>query len=222
MNAEDNGSKEIEIKEGFALLLDSSYPLLQYLRETCPGTYKHSQSLMAMIEAISLALGLDVSFMKVVATYHDIGKTINPKYFTENQLQDEDAHKDMDPWVSYQFITRHVSDSVNILVNDSNFPREIIKIISQHHGTNIVRYFYTKSGDKDEEKYSSKVQAGNFDPLEVIEMTINTLLDDGQLDEVTMRLGDLKEIKNALAKELEGLYQKRVNYDKVKEGDVDK
>ena len=238
---EDNSHKE-EVKEGFSLLLDSSYPLLQYLRERCPGTYKHSQGLASMIEGISLSLGLDVNFMKVVATYHDIGKTVNPKYFTENQLQDEDPHADLDPWISYQFISRHVPDGINILINDENFPREIIEIISQHHGTNIVKYFFDKSGCKDEDKYRhtcskpacvesavlmiadhveatarSKVQSGNFDPYDVIEMTINHLLNDGQLDEVTMRLGDLKKIKSALAKELEGLYQKRVNYDKAKE-----
>jgi membrane-associated HD superfamily phosphohydrolase len=42
-------------------------------------------------------------------------------------------------------------------------------------------------------------------------------LNDGQLDEVFMRLGDLKKIKEALAKELEGTYQKRVDYDKAEE-----
>lgn len=240
MTAEEK-TNDLEKKEGFALILDSSYPLLQYFRETCPGTYKHSQGLAAMVESISLSLGLDVNFMRVVAIYHDIGKTFNPKFFTENQLQDEDPHGDLDPWVSYQLITRHVSDSVNILLNDKNFPREVIEIISQHHGTNVVKYFFDKSESKDKDKFRykcskpscvesavlmiadhveatsrSKVQSGNFDPLEVIETTINSLLDDGQLDEVMMRLGDLKKIKTALAKELEGLYQKRVSYDHVK------
>jgi membrane-associated HD superfamily phosphohydrolase len=135
-----------------------------------------------------------------------------------------------------------VADSVNILVNDPNFPREVIEIVSQHHGNNIVKYFCDKSGTEDVDTFRypgskpncvesavlmiadhveatarSKVQAGNFDPSDVIEMTINHLLDDGQLDEVTMRLGDLKKIKSALAKELEGLYQKRVDYSKAKE-----
>ena len=55
-----------------------------------------------------------------------------------------------------------------------------------------------------------------FDPVEVIETTINGLIDDGQLDDVVMRLGDLKKIKEALARELEGTYQKRVDYDEAK------
>jgi len=224
------------------VVLDSAYPLLQKFREVCPGTYKHSQGLASMIESVSLALGLDVNFMKVAATYHDVGKMYNPKMFSENQLQDEDPHADLDPAISYQLITRHISDTVSILINDHNFTRELIEVISHHHGTTVVRYFFDKSGSNKADKYRykctkpncvesavlmiadsveatsrSKVQAGTFDPMEVIDTTINTLLDDGQLDNVMMRLGDLKRIKVALAKELEGLYQKRVNYDKAKE-----
>jgi membrane-associated HD superfamily phosphohydrolase len=38
------------------------------------------------------------------------------------------------------------------------------------------------------------------------------LLNDGQFDAVHIKLGDVKKIKLTLAKELEGLYQKRVDY----------
>ena len=41
-------------------LLDTGYPLLQRLREQAPGTYKHSQSLMSLVESISIELGLDI------------------------------------------------------------------------------------------------------------------------------------------------------------------
>jgi putative nucleotidyltransferase with HDIG domain len=217
--------------------LDSKYPLLQEFREKCPGTFKHSQALMAMVESISLELDLDVEFMKVAALYHDIGKSFNPKYFTENQLEDEDLHKGLMIKMSYEVITRHVSDSAIILLNDHNFPREIIEIISQHHGTNVLKYFYNKSKSKDDVEFrykSSKPtcvesavlmiadcveatsrslsQAGKLNPVEVIDDTINGLLDDGQLDAVTMKLGDLKKIKTALGRELEGFYQKRIDY----------
>ena len=60
-------------------------------------------------------------------------------------------------------------------------------------------------------------QAGKFDPNKVINETLQRLIDDGQLDDVTMKLGDLKKIKSALAKELEGVYQKRVDYDEASE-----
>jgi len=69
--------------------------------------------------------------------------------------------------------------------------------------------------DQIEAKSKSLIQANKFDPKEVIDGTISHLIDDGQLDNVVMRLGDLKKIKIALAKELEGTYQKRVDYDEA-------
>ena len=59
----------------------------------------------------------------------------------------------------------------------------------------------------------SKIQSGEYDPTTIIDTNINGLLDRGQLDDVNMKLGNLKKIKLALAKELEGLYQKRVRYE---------
>jgi putative nucleotidyltransferase with HDIG domain len=235
-----NKEKVEELKE----LLDSTYPLLQEFREACPGTYKHAQALSSMIEGVSMALGLDVDFMKVTALYHDVGKMFNPKYFTENQLEGENPHDDLDPWISSQILSRHVSDSVNILLNDPKFPREMIQIISQHHGDNVIKYFFDKAGSEEEDKEKfrykcskpvsveaavlmicdhveaksrSLVQAGKFESTDAIDATINDLIDDGQLDEVYMRLGDLKKIKEAVAKELEGMYQKRIDYDEAKE-----
>ena len=233
--------EEKESKEGIHQLLDSTYPLLQRFREACPGTYKHCQSLSAMIESISIALSLDVTKMKIAAQYHDIGKILNPKYFVENQLEDEDPHEKLSAFISYNLITRHVADSIAILINDHSFPRDIIEMISQHHGTTVVKYFFTKSGidiedtfryrtakptcvesavlmvcDRVEATSRSLIQSNKFDTINVVDSTINSLLDDGQLDSVYMKLGDLKRIKEALTRELEGTYQKRVDYSKVK------
>ena len=238
----DESVDKQEKKEDLHELLDSSYPLLQKFRDLCPGTYKHSQSLSSMVEGVSIVLDLDITYMKVAALYHDVGKMANPKYFTENQLEDEDPHKGLDPWISSQLIGRHVSDSVNTLLNDEKFPRDMIEIISQHHGNSIMKYFFTKSGKDVEDLFRYKctrptcvkaavlmicdhieatsrslVQAGKYDAKKVIDGTINNLLNDGQLDEVVMRLGDLKKIKEALGRELEGIYQKRVDYDKAEE-----
>jgi putative nucleotidyltransferase with HDIG domain len=234
MAEETNGIETTEISLNF--LLDSKYPLLQEFRDACPGTFKHSQSLMSMIEGVSIALDLDEDKMKVAALYHDVGKMFAPKYFSENQLENENPHDNLEPTVSYQIITRHVSDSVAILINNPDFPREIIETISQHHGTTLLKYFYNKDKDKESDyRYKTTepnsiesmvlmvcdaieataralVQAGKFDPNAVINDTIQRLIDDGQVDGVTMKLGDLKKIKTALAKELEGMYQKRVEY----------
>lgn len=248
MSAAVEKEEKIEVtqdkKEELHELLDSSYPLLQKFKEACPGTYKHCQSLASIIEGVSMSLGLDANFMKVAALYHDIGKMNNPKYFTENQLEDEDPHESLTPWVSSQIIGRHVSDSVTILINDEKFPRRMIEIISQHHGNSVMKYFFKKSGKDVEDLFRYKcstptclesavlmicdhieatsrslVQAGKYDASKVIDTTINDLLDDGQLDDVVMRLGDLKKVKEALAKELEGIYQKRVDYDNARKND---
>lgn len=239
---EETHNDVVEHNDVLKMLLDSAYPLLKQLRDTCPGTYKHSQALSAMIEAVSLELELDVDLMKVAALYHDVGKLMNPKYFSENQLDDENPHDGLDLMMSYNLITRHVSDSVLILINDENFPRRLIEIISQHHGSSILTYFFKKSdgSDKDIFRYKTKcpscvesailmitdrveatsralVQTGKFDPAKVITSVINDLLDDAQLDEVEIKLGSLKKIKEVLGKELEGVYQKRVNYSEDKD-----
>lgn len=229
--------EEFDLKQ----LLDSSYPLLKAFRDACPGTFKHSQSVMSMIEGISLSLDLNVNEMKVMAQYHDIGKMLNPKYFTENQLEDENLHDNLEPLMSYQIITRHVSDTAMILIGDDNFPKHIIKRISQHHGTTVLKFFHDKSKDLDKDafRYNSQkpssieamllmicdniearsrsyTQNGkDFNPTEVIEKAINSLMSDSQLDE--LKLGDLRKIKEALGKELEGTYQKRVSYPEEEE-----
>jgi len=248
MADENQSNGEEKQKDALLFLLDSSYPLLQKFREACPGTFKHSQAVLSMVEGVAISLNLDVTFMKVASQYHDVGKMFSPKYFTENQLEDENPHEKLDPKMSFQIISRHISDTALVLLNDGNFPVDLIKIAAQHHGTNIMKYFFEKSGSDVEDHFRYKgekpkcaesavlmicdciearsrsaIQAGvgSMDPTFIIEDTINLLLSDGQLDDVVMRLGDLQKIKDALAKELEGTFQKRVDYKKAKEEALD-
>lgn len=241
MNSGEEKGQQDELKK----LLDSTEPLLLKFRDLCPGTYKHSQSLVAMIENVATALDLDVVKMKIAAQYHDIGKMLNPKYFAENQLEEEDPHEKLSPLVSYQIITRHVSDSAMILANDNRFPREIIQIISQHHGQSVLKYFFSKAETDVDDAFRyrtpkpkcaesailmicdcveatsrSLVQGGKLNVNEVIEKTMTSLQDDGQLDDVVMRLGDLRTVKETLIKELEGTYQKRPDYDEAAKKDT--
>lgn len=228
-----------ENEPGLKRLLDTSYPLLHQFKNRCPGTFKHSQSVASMVEGVALELGLDVTFMKVLATYHDIGKMFNPQCFSENQLDDENLHANVHAKVSFQLISSHVSNTALILLNDGNFPNELIKMACQHHGKSIMRFFYEQHGKRDEEyfRYKSELpcsvqaailmicdciearsrsesmsQGKSFNPKQVIEETINGLMADGQLDDVVIRLGDLQKIKNALATELQGVFQRRIDY----------
>jgi cyclic-di-AMP phosphodiesterase PgpH len=244
-NSEETQNQNEESKKDILKeLLETSYPLLQKFREICPGTYKHSQAVASMVEGIAIDLNLDVTFMRVAATYHDIGKIINPQCFSENQLDNENIHDNLDPKISFQLISRHISDTAFILLHDGNFPDKLIRIATQHHGTSVMKYFFKKSGSEVEDyfrykgtkptciesailmicdtleaKSRSEVQKrqSDFNPTIIIEDTINDLMTDGQLDDVYMRLGDLQKIKDALAKDLQGSYQKRVDYKKAKE-----
>jgi len=225
-------------------LLESTYPLLVEFRKICAGTYKHSQSLMSIIEAVAMDLNLNINSMKIRAMYHDIGKMLNPLYFSENQ-GDLNLHDNLDPYMSTQIITRHVSDSVTILINDRNFPREIIESISRHHGTTCLKIFWKKSErsseDSDLFRYHttkpqsiedailmitdcfeastrSMMQNQKLDDVSIhVDKILQNLMDEGQLDDVTMKLGDLGKIKNTLKNEIGGIYQKRVDYGKEKE-----
>ena len=234
--------EEQTFREKLSHFLDPEHPLLREFRKVCPGTYKHSQALSTMVEGVSTVLRLDVERMKVAALYHDIGKSFFPWYFTENQGSNEDPHLKLPTEVSFSIITRHVSDSVAILVNNQRFPRDVIEVISQHHGKTIAKYFFKKSGstDKDAYRYKTKkpncieaavlmicdhveatsrslVQANKFEAAAVVTNIMDELIEDGQLDNVVMRVGDLKIIKDILIKDLESTYQKRVDYDKADE-----
>lgn len=221
-------------------LLEPTHPLFQRFKEACPGTVKHSLAVVQMVAEVAQVLDLDVEEMKLAATYHDIGKIVNPNIFSENQGEGN-PHDEMDPWISSQMITRHVSDGVQLLINEQEFPRKVIEIISQHHGNTIVIYFFNKSKNKDKDRFryfgpipssleaavlmicdsvEATAQSHIFNgkktsPEKLVDQTIDRLVEDEQLN--FMRIGDLKKIKEILRKELESILPKRVDYDSVDE-----
>lgn len=130
--------------------MDSKFPLLAEFRDKAPGSYKHAQSLVSMVENVCAAIDIDADILKMAAMYHDIGKMWSPLSFTENQgKDDENIHDGLEPLVSYQIITRHVSDTVVILVAN-DFPKDVIRIASQHHGNCVLQAIYenAKKADK--------------------------------------------------------------------------
>lgn len=216
-------------------LLDAKHPFLERFRERAPGTYKHSQNVASLCEAVALELDLSPDIMKVLGTYHDVGKTYYPECFYENQ-SDSNPHDKLDPMVSFYLISRHISDTALILVQMEDFPKELIEPIVQHHGNSVVKSLANKS-KLDEEMFryrnchppktlesavlmicdsvEATIRSKEFDQesldsekiREIILNTIDRLEGDDQLDEI--RLGDLKGIKHALAKDLESKYHKR-------------
>ncbi len=228
-------SKDIVIDKK---LFDITFPLLDKFKEICPGTFKHSQNVASMCETVGVELDLDVDLLKCCAIYHDIGKMNNPLYFAENQT-DDNPHDKLDPFLSYQIITRHVGDSVVYLLQIKDLPYEVIDIISQHHGNTVLQVFYNKDKKSPEDKYRYKcckpvstealilmlcdsIEAttralfnnGDGDDdflLKAVNGTISRLMDDQQLDNMT--IGTLNKTKKILIKELESIYHKRVTYE---------
>jgi hypothetical protein len=234
----ENGTMEDE-KQIYKQYLEADHPLLEMFREVAPGSFKHSQNMANIVESIAVELKLNVDLMKTSALYHDVGKMINPKFFSENQ-ENDNPHDKLEPWVSYQIISRHVSDTIAILLN-YGFPRKVMKIVSQHHGDTVLRYFYDKSKAGSDEMYRYKctkkpecdesailmivdsVEAtakslssnGKLEDSKarrsLVDLTVNRLIDDNQLD--SMKIGTLKTIRKVLYKELEAIYHKRVSYE---------
>lgn len=221
--------------------LDQHYPLWTLLRERAPGTHKHTQSLMNIVDNVASAVGCDSKELKMAAMYHDIGKVWNPMAFTENQGE-ENLHDDLDPFTSFQILTRHVSDTVTILVAN-NFPIEVIKIASQHHGRTL-NGVYEKARKRDQKinpddfRYKTEkpmtlealilmlcdqieattrsvyiTQKKDVDPEVFVGNVFNKLMMDGQFDEVSVKLGLLNKIQTALAEDVASNFQKRVKYD---------
>ena len=228
--------------------LDASHPLLETFRKVAPGTFAHSDNVADLCEAVAIELKLDTDIMSVIGKYHDIGKMNCPEAFSENQ-NGKNIHNDLEPMISYQIITRHIGDTAVILLNEPEFPRELIEMITQHHGDTVLAFFYKKSNTDVNDLYRYKCRkpqtiesavlmicdsieatarslASNGkletsdDKKAVINNTINRLMDDDQLDDV--KVGDLKKIRRVLYKELENKYHKRELYgDEDEKGDGD-
>lgn len=229
--------------------LDPAYPLLAEFREKAPGTYKHTQSLMAMVENVCAAIDMDDDVLRLAVMYHDIGKAWAPSLFTENQGKDN-IHDKLDPQVSYYLITRHVSDSVTIMVAQG-FPQEAIHIVSQHHGTSLLRAILEKAktlnGKVNEETFRyhtprpdrleslilmlcDQVEAtsrslyveqnSKVEPSTFVSNVYSRLHLDGQFDNVSVLLGKIKRIQSALITDVSSNFQKRVAYESDKELEV--
>lgn len=129
-------------------LLDTSrpdHPLLQQILRNAPGSYQHSLQVANLAEQAAEAIGADSLLVRVGAIYHDCGKSLNPHFFIENQIQEElNPHDDIDPIISAQTIISHVTDGVE-LAKKNHLPNRIIDFIREHHGTMYTHYQYSQA-----------------------------------------------------------------------------
>ncbi len=125
-------------------LTDFNHPLLRRMQLEAPGTYHHSLVVAQLGENACNAIGANPLLARACALFHDIGKTVNPAYFTENLRDGSDPHSAKDPAASASIIKKHVTDGVE-LAHRHRLPRAVTDVIRQHHGTTLVRYFYERA-----------------------------------------------------------------------------
>ena len=125
-------------------LTDYNHPLLRRMQLEAPGTYHHSLVVAQLSENAANAIGANPLIARVCALFHDVGKTIQPQYFAENQRDRSNPHDHLAPAESARLIKSHVADGVE-LAQRHNLPRAVVDAIRQHHGTSLVRYFYDRA-----------------------------------------------------------------------------
>jgi putative nucleotidyltransferase with HDIG domain len=119
-------------------------PLLRDLMTAAPGTYSHSIMTGSLAERAALEIGANALLARVGAYYHDIGKSVRPGFFVENQAGADNPHDIASPAQSAFVITAHVREGAE-LARRSHLPAEVVDIIDQHHGTSLVACFYEKA-----------------------------------------------------------------------------
>jgi putative nucleotidyltransferase with HDIG domain len=135
---------------------DFNRPLLRRLMLEAPGTYHHTLMVSSIAEQAADAIGANSLLCRVGMYYHDIGKLANPEYFIENQIgrrspEDKPEHHDkLNPSISSLVIMNHVKEGI-ALARAYHVPEEVIRFIPEHHGTSIIKYFFMRALEEDEE-----------------------------------------------------------------------
>jgi putative nucleotidyltransferase with HDIG domain len=119
-------------------------PLLRRLQIEAPGTYQHSIMVGNLAEAAAEGIGANALWARVGSYYHDIGKIKRPYFFVENQFGQENPHEKINPTLSTLIIIYHVKEGVEI-AREHGLPDQLVDIIEQHHGTDLVRFFYVRA-----------------------------------------------------------------------------
>ena len=226
--------------ESLKELSNTNSKLLRELAENAPGTFQHSLQVANLAEAAANEINANSMLVRTGALYHDIGKMLNPMYFTENQSTNVNPHNELTPTDSAQIIIDHIIKGVE-LAKKNRLPDRIIDFIRTHHGTSLVYYFY-----KSEEKLSGSANPKDFqypgpipfsketailmmcDSVEaasksikeptaqafdtLVEKIVNKQMEDGQFMNADITFKELQTIKKVLKKKLKNIYHVRIEY----------
>jgi len=227
--------------ESLKELSNTNSKLLRELAEKAPGTFQHSLQVANLAEASANEINANSMLVRTGALYHDIGKMINPMYYTENQSTNVNPHNELTPKDSAQIIINHIIDGVE-LAKKHRLPDRIIDFIRTHHGTTLVYYFYKK----EEELSGGRVNISNFqypgpipfsketailmmcDSVEaasksikepsaqafdnLVEKIVNKQMEEGQFMNADITFKELQTIKKVLKKKLKNIYHLRIEY----------
>lgn len=219
--------------------------LLREMSEVAPGTFQHSLQMANLAAAAANKIGGKSQLVRTGALYHDIGKMVNPAFFTENQ-SGVNPHKSLSYEQSAQVIISHITDGLK-LAEKHNLPKVIKDFISTHHGRGLTKYFYIsyKNEHPDEEVDQEKFRYPGPDPFtkeqavlmmadsveaasrslpEYTEESISTLVDkiidtqvsEGYFKECPITFKDIATVKALFKEKLKTMYHTRISYPELR------
>lgn len=221
-------------------LANPNQPLLRKILQDAPGTYHHSVMVANLSETACEAIGANGLLARVGSYYHDIGKTVNPYYFIENQVGIKNPHDFISAKESAEIIIGHVTNGAEMLKKEQ-LPKEIIDICLQHHGTSLVEYFYrmaekegkqvdeadfrypgprpqTKEAgvisicDATEAAVRSLDEPSNEKIANIVQNIVNNKLLDGQFNETPLTIKEIHTIRKTVCTTLQGIFHSRIQY----------
>lgn len=221
-------------------LSSPNHPLLKRVLTETPGTYHHSVMVANLAETACESIGANGLLARVGCYYHDIGKTVRPGYFIENQHSDKNPHDLLPPEKSREIIIAHAEDGAKLL-EKYKMPPEIVAIAKQHHGTSLLKYFVFKArelgddvnegayrypGPKPQTKevaiisIADSVEAAVRSMKEptsekiasLVRSIVSDKLNDGQFDECDLSMRELKQVERAICETLNGIFHNRIEY----------
>lgn len=227
-------------------LSDMNKKLLRLMSEVAPGTFQHSIQVGNLAAEIARKIGGNAQLVRTGALYHDIGKTQNPIYFTENQ-SGFNPHETLTCIESASMIISHVTEGVK-LADKYGLPQVIKEFIQTHHGQGKTKYFYVKYKNEHPDEpvdellftypgpnpftkeqavlmMADTVEAASRSLADYSEKSIkelvNRLIDsqvaDGYFRECPITFRDIEYAKTVLIEKLKTIHHTRLNYPELKQ-----
>ena len=226
-------------------LTNTNNPILRKMSKVAQGTFNHSMQVSNLAAEVADKIGAKAQLARTGALYHDIGKVLNPAFFTENQTG-VNPHDTISEERSAQIIINHVTDGLR-LAEKYHLPQVIKEFIRTHHGTGLVKYFYIQYCNKhvgetvDEEAFRypgpnpqtreqavvmmcDSVEAASRSLKEYTEESITQLVNrivdsqlaEGHFKECPITFRDIADAKRTLIDSLKTIYHTRISYPEIK------